>query len=286
MPRKKEKSTIDKQAVAQIAYIYLRVSTEKQRKDGKGLDAQLDDCQAVCQRLNLTVHKIVVDPGLSGKLDYLDRPGLLEAMTACAEGQAGAIVAYNQDRYARGLSSYERVREHAIKHKYKLYAGDRDITSEEQDIPSEALAFVASVERKLIAKRMRGGRTQRAEVDGRGNAKITMGYKMEVIDGLKSVVPDPDTAPIVCAVLRLVMEEKKSYRYVAEWLNAEGYASPYAGKIRENGENKGVPFSGRWSVGQIQKIVNNYILYTTGVKIWNGIVSEASWPILYNPTEK
>lgn len=277
---------VDYSAVEKIVYVYLRVSTEKQKKDGKGLEAQLADCERTCQQLGLTILKVVEDPGLSGKLPHTERPGLLEAMEGCAAGLAGGIIAYNQDRYARGLGAYEAIVEHAKKYGYKLYAGHQDITEEENDIPADALAFVANIERKLIVKRLRGGRIQRAEVDGRGTAPLNYGYTVRPIGELLEIVIDEERAEIVRIILRLVKLENRSYRYAADYLNRLGYKTPFAGKVRTKGEDRGKPFSGRWSVGQIQKIVDDWELYTTGRKVWNGIEAEQRWPILFDETKE
>lgn len=281
------KKKIDYSLVKNLVYVYLRVSTERQRQDGKGLEAQLADCKTICKELGLEIYKVVSDPGLSGTLPYTERPGLLEAMTGCENGEAGGIIAYNQDRYARGMGADETIRKHALQHGYMLLAGRTDITKEENDIPADAMAFVATIERKMIVKRLRGGRKQRAEVDGRGTAPVPLGYTITITsnfrgENIQEVIINEETAPVVRLIFRMVKIEGKSYRYVADYLNRNGYKSPYAGRVRKSGAKAGKPFSGSWSFGQIQKVVDNYELYTTGVKIWDGIEAELKWPILFS----
>jgi DNA invertase Pin-like site-specific DNA recombinase len=281
MARKKK---VDYSSVAHLVYVYLRVSTEKQKKDGKGLEAQLADCIKICQHYGLTILKIVQDPGLSGKLPPPERPGLQEAMEGCADGLAAGIVSYDQARYARSMAVDEVVRMHAIEHGYKLYAGFEEITAEENEMSADIRAMFASMERKMIVRRLKNGRIQRAEVDGRGTAPLPYGYTLETIikdgEAFEIISLDPIKTRVVSTVLRMEAAGS-SLRKIAAYLNENGYRPPYYGKTRQKGKKAGIPFKGEWTFGQVQKIVGHRDLYCTGIKTWNGIEGEQKWPILF-----
>src|SRR5512145_1379247 len=87
------------------AVIYLRISTEEQKK-GHGIDSQLAQCSAYCQRRGYTIVATLADEGISGK-GISERPSLATALAHCETGTADVIVAYAQDRFARSSGLFD-----------------------------------------------------------------------------------------------------------------------------------------------------------------------------------
>lgn len=83
------------------AIVYLRVSTTAQAQSGAGMEAQLEACQAHCERLGIPVVSIHKDEAISGK-DGLDkRPGLREVIAAVRATPGSVVVVYSLSRLGR-----------------------------------------------------------------------------------------------------------------------------------------------------------------------------------------
>lgn len=82
-------------------FIYLRVSTARQAKEGIGLDAQEAKSRAHAERMGWKVLEIFKDEGISGKDGIENRPGL-KALIAAAKANSDAVtVVYSVSRLAR-----------------------------------------------------------------------------------------------------------------------------------------------------------------------------------------
>jgi len=79
--------------------IYRRVSTREQGDSQLGLEAQLSQCQKVCESTGLTIAGDFVEV-VSGKVDPRDRPQLMAAIALCQTEGARLMVA-KLDRFSR-----------------------------------------------------------------------------------------------------------------------------------------------------------------------------------------
>ncbi|NNJ11238.1 recombinase family protein [Chloroflexales bacterium ZM16-3] len=247
-------------ANAQTIAVYLRISTEEQRK-GNGIDSQLAACEAYAEKRGYTIVAICKDEALSGALCVDKRPELKRAIELCEAGKAAGILAYAQDRFARSSGLFDELRTRAQKGKYRLETADgRILTDEDDELSGDAMSFVASIERKLIAKRLRGGRKERAKVDGRGSGPLPYGYTYDSDGNIAVSIADS------VAINRLFELRKEfSIRKTVEILNAECLYK------------YGVT---HWSVTLLQRVEANKELYTTGIKTWGGITANELWPIV------
>lgn len=84
--------------------LYIRVSTEKQAKEGFGLDAQQTQLMNYCALQGWTVSEshIYVDAGISGKSTD-DRDAFSAMLQAARDGEITRIVSLKIDRIARNL---------------------------------------------------------------------------------------------------------------------------------------------------------------------------------------
>jgi len=79
--------------------IYRRVSTREQGDSQLGLEAQLSQCQKVCESTGLTIAGDFVEV-VSGKVDPRERPELMAAIALCQTEGARLMVA-KLDRFSR-----------------------------------------------------------------------------------------------------------------------------------------------------------------------------------------
>lgn len=259
-PRKETRAARGARAV-----IYLRVSTEEQTNPGHfGIAAQDESCRAYADRKTYLLVAVHQDLGLSGAKSIEKRPGLRAALRDCEEGRADVVVCYAQDRLARKASVFDEIRERAIRHRYRLEVvrEGQDLTADENEISGDVMAFVAGLERKLIARRLYGGRRQRSRRDGRGSAPLPYGYRRGVDNGVEINEP----AAVVVRLLIGLRDAGMTYQATANRLNAAGYLTPRGGS--------------RWTPGHVQGIERNATLYRTGQRTWGGIDAEQRWPQL------
>jgi DNA invertase Pin-like site-specific DNA recombinase len=246
--------------MGQNVVLYLRISTLEQQR-GYGLDSQRSLCEDYCQRCGYTLVATLSDVAVSGVKGLSERPGLAQAITLCENGTASVLVAAAQDRFSRATGLFDELREQARKHGYRLETADgRVLTDEEDELSGDAMAFVATIERKLIAKRMKNGRRERSKRDGRGSGPLPYGYRREGA----AVVVDEDQAQVVRRILAL-KDSGASYRAIAEALNGVGCVTA-----------RGKP----WGLSGVQVVVNKRRLYETGVRVWSGIEAAEQWEII------
>lgn len=84
-------------------YAYCRVSSTEQI-DGFGLDRQRDMIQQYAQRLNLCIDEWLIDEGVSGYHDNLDRGALSDWIAKVRAGQVqkgSVLIIESMDRFTR-----------------------------------------------------------------------------------------------------------------------------------------------------------------------------------------
>lgn len=126
----------------------------------------------------------------------------------------------------------------------------------------DVMALVASIERKLIAKRLYGGRRERSKRDGRGSGRLPFGY-LRLEDG--TISADEKAAGIIRRLLALC-DSGLTYQATANQLNTEGFTTPRNGRA--------------WTVGHVKSIERKRELYATGLRSWGGVEAGERWPAL------
>lgn len=92
------------EAADKLAVIYARVSTEEQAKKGYSLPEQLEACRDKAASLGYPPQRIVEcvdDEGAPG--EFLNRPGLDKARELVRQGNVGAFICMDPDRFSRDL---------------------------------------------------------------------------------------------------------------------------------------------------------------------------------------
>ena len=80
---------------------YLRVSREDQVRSGLGVEAQREQLAAAAVRREWQLVDEQIDAGVSGRLSWLQRPGLVTAVRMVETGQADALAVARLDRLSR-----------------------------------------------------------------------------------------------------------------------------------------------------------------------------------------
>ncbi|HUK67446.1 MAG TPA: recombinase family protein [Streptosporangiaceae bacterium] len=211
---------------------YLRVSTERQVKDGYGLADQNKQVRAWCRDNGHKLVRLVTDDAKSGTLDAAERPGLLDVLKAIRGGEAEGVVMRDLDRIARTLTVQE-----AVLAKVWALGGHAFIVTSSDEVPKDdpddpmrtacrqMAGVFAQLERAMLLKRMRNGRSAKADKGGyAGYGSPAFGTTSQD----KTLVPDSREQEII-TVIRQRSGEGASTRQIAAELNATGLLSKRGG---------------------------------------------------------
>lgn len=89
-------------------YIYLRVSTDEQAREGFSIDNQKRACGEFAQNNGYQIKRLFVEDGRSAKTT--DRPVFQEMMQEVREDPVDAIIVLKIDRIARNVGDFANIR--------------------------------------------------------------------------------------------------------------------------------------------------------------------------------
>jgi DNA invertase Pin-like site-specific DNA recombinase len=217
---------------------YLRVSTIEQAEHGYGLEAQRAAITAAAANLGHTVAHWVSDDGLSGALPAEKRPGLSEALTLIADGEAGGLMVRDLDRLARAVTVQEAVLASIWQTDgAEVFTSNGIVARDDPDDPMrtafrEIAAVFSGLERRMIAKRLRDGRRVKASRGGHEMGAPPYGWRCEKRhpgnpDG--KLVPDSGEQAAL-ARMRELHGLGLSTRAIASALTDEGFPTKRGGR--------------------------------------------------------
>lgn len=168
---------------AKRVFLYVRVSTAEQVKEGYSIDEQIERLRKYCEAHGWIIVKIYTDAGYSG--GNTERPALQEMIEAIEKGQADSVLVYKLDRLSRSQKDTLMLIEDVF------LANNCDFVSMNENFDTSTpfgramigiLAVFAQLEREQIKERMAMGREGRAK-EGKyhGGHFEPIGYKY--IDG-------------------------------------------------------------------------------------------------------
>lgn len=167
-------------------FLYIRVSTIEQAKEGYSVGAQEERLHAYAKAKNYTVVKTYIDPGYSGS--NMNRPALQEMIKQVELGAADLVLVYKLDR----LSRSQKDTLFLIEDVFLKNAVDFVSMNESFDTSTPfgramigILSVFAQLEREQIRERTIMGKEERAKEGkwhgGGGESRTVKGY--DYIDG-------------------------------------------------------------------------------------------------------
>lgn len=91
------------------AALYVRVSTQEQKKHGLSVDSQLDALNTYCIEHQYMIAGVYNDAGFSARKKYKSRPALLRLLDDCKAGKVDIILFTKLDRWFRSVPDYYEV---------------------------------------------------------------------------------------------------------------------------------------------------------------------------------
>ncbi len=203
--------------------IYVRVSTEKQITQGFSMQDQYDRGIAKANELGWS-YKVYDDSGVSGDVDWLDRPGIKELINLMDDGKIGGLFTVALDRLSRDGDYVEpqvlitKLKDSGIRVFQRN--GEIDIKDESAELASRFQGLFASYERKLIQKRTSTG-ARNSMLSGRtaGGGQLYP-YGFDKVN--KTLVINEEQAKWVRQIFHWYTADNFGTQTIAGLLNAAG----------------------------------------------------------------
>jgi site-specific DNA recombinase len=240
---RRQEAAVVNEAKASRAVGYIRVSTEDQVEDGRGLEIQDDAIRAFARSQNYELVGVIADKGISGSTRPAERAGFRQVIDLAASGDISFLLVWKFDRLARQIV-YAVV---AVSELADLY--DVAIRSVTEPIDTATpmgrtifavLAGMAEQERENITERTWNGRKAKAKTGGYACGGVPFGYD---VDGDGQLVINASEAPIVVRMFG-ARADRKTFQQIADALNRDAIKTR-RGKA--------------WRAGGVQYILDNPI---------------------------
>ncbi len=205
---------------------YIRVSTEKQVREGHGLEEQRHNITAYCAAQGFDIVEWYEDAGVSG--GELEIREAMMNLLSTAKGDGcpfSAVVATKIDRLARSLYGQLFVeKELTVAGVSLLYSDQENLAGDDPMTTAfrQMMGVFAELEKNLIKARLTAGRITKAREGGYAGGGAPLGYNAE--KGRKTLEVQEEKVQTVRRVFELG-DKGLSLRAIASRLNDEGHTT-------------------------------------------------------------
>lgn len=193
--------------------IYIRVSSAEQVMHGKSLDAQLRFLTDYAEQKGWKLVGHFADEGKTARKELKRRKAIKELLECVKRDEIDIILFWKMDRWFRNVADFYKVQDILDAHGCKWVAAAEpgmnldtregrlnvnimlSINQNETDTTSERIKFVNE-------SSIRQGKAIF------GNASLPMGYKVDVVDGIKCIAKDPEKEPLVNEVFEYYLKHQ------------------------------------------------------------------------------
>jgi DNA invertase Pin-like site-specific DNA recombinase len=199
---------------------YVRISSQEQRRSGRGLAVQERAIREHCKSAGLRLLGVERDEARSGSNGLETRPGLAAVLAALERGEASVLVVDDYSRLARDLILQEttiaRLAETGVRVvSVQEPAGSGDDAT--RTLIRQVLGAVNQYNRAVTRAKMEAGRRAAVEAGRRGAGAPPYGFKAEG----GRLYPEPQEQAVM-ARIRALADEGASLNRIAVLLNNEG----------------------------------------------------------------
>ena len=207
---------------------YTRVSTDKQVREGYGLDAQKSEIKRWAKDAGHHVVQWCTDEGISGANGIDTREGLYDALAALKSGPGEGLVVTSLDRLARQMTQQEGVLAEVWKAGKRVFSlGDGgEVLEDDPDDPMRTAirqmrGVFAQLERGLIRQRMSKGKREKRLQGGYIGGAPPFGFES---DHRGNLLPNSEMQRTVTRIEEL-HDAGLSLRAIIEVLDREGHGT-------------------------------------------------------------
>ena len=172
-----KKSDIKKRPLR--AVIYIRVSTLTQKKDGHGLEGQLEACMKTIENKKLVYVGKYTDGAVSGTRLVETRDGLKRLYEDSTKNIFDTVVVYKVDRLGRSMKIIMDVIDYFNQNNIKIISCTEDVDTTKSSglMTVQMFAVIAEYEKSTIGERLMVGREMVLQERGETGGKLPYGYK-------------------------------------------------------------------------------------------------------------
>lgn len=218
----------EKQAVAQKAVGYVRVSTDEQALKGYGLDAQERAIRAFAESQGYELIEVVQDIGVSGATKPEGRLGFSRIIKLAEEKAFSILLVWKFDRLARNLV-YAVTTVSVLQDKYNIALRSVTEPIDTSTLMGQTifaiLAGLAAQERLNIVQRTLAGKKEKAQKGGFVGGPAPLGYRKQE-GGLLVVAEEAEIVRRIYALRKQGLKLQE----IADILNAENIPTKRGGK--------------------------------------------------------
>lgn len=240
--------------------VYLRVSTDEQRRSGLGIAAQRDRCEGMSKAKGWPLPVVYADEGKSGTIENLKRDGLKALIEDAQAGKVDAVIVNDISRLARKVRFVLEFVDTMAKRGVVFVSCKEsfDTTTPQGQFVLTLFAALAQLERDLIAARTSDALDVLSRTTGYTGGRVPYGYALAPDN---RVVIDREAAQIVRSIFTW-HHKGKSLRAIAKHLNDVGALVPRGGES--------------WQHTSVASILSREAVYRGGQRGQ----SEHRWPVV------
>jgi site-specific DNA recombinase len=209
------------QTISNQAVIYIRVSSERQVGNAS-LETQERACLDLCARNHWEVLQVFREEGESAKT--ANRTEFQKALMYCrrTNPRPRYFVVYHTDRFARNAMDHDAVRQTLLNWGVLLRSVCQQLGEKPMDRFIERIwSGQAELDNEIRKEKTLGGMNTRLR-QGNWTFKAPLGYKNEKRGGIKTIVPDPERAPLIREAFERYATGLHKRQTVLEWVNDKG----------------------------------------------------------------
>ncbi len=197
-------------------YVYIRVSTEDQKKKGYSPDNQIRQSREYAKMNDYHIKKVFDDSGRSGRSTE-HRYELLELLKAVKEFPVDAVIIYKIDRFARNVNDFSRIYQDFKDKGIQLLSISEGNLMESTSLIPNIFASVAQWESEVNGQRTRDALAEKFE-SGWQPQRPPIGYRsVGGEDDRKTCEPDPYEATVVKELFELYATGNYSILELQDW---------------------------------------------------------------------
>lgn len=186
----------------QRAALYIRVSTAEQAIHGKSLPAQRECLESYANSHGMKVVALYADEGKTARKELKKRKAIHQLIEDVKKGEIDVILFWKMDRWFRSVSDFYKVQDILDKYKVKWIAvAEPNMNLETRDgrLNLNIMLSIGQNEVDTTSERIKFTVNSMIQ-NGRlvwGEENLPLGYKIDIIDGKKKIIKDPDTEYMV-----------------------------------------------------------------------------------------
>ncbi len=209
------------------AVIYARYSCDNQREES--IEGQLRDCEAYCQKNDITVVGTYIDRAESARTDQ--RPEFQHMIQDSSRGQFDLVIVWKMDRFARDRYDSANYKSRLKKKNIKVLSATENISGGPEGILMETLleGMAEYFSAELAVKVNRGMKENALKCMHNGGLP-PFGY---TVDANKHYQIDPVTAPVVRDIFTRY-DRGETIKEIVDFLHAAGIKGPKQKELNLN----------------------------------------------------